>query len=200
MSLYIDIDLLKSSLNIEASSTSYDDHLELAAFAASDAIDLCADTKFQLSDDSNDEARVFTPQGPGMCQIDDLASFTKLEIDRDADGDHELELQLGVHFVLEPANAAGKGWPYRWVKIRQASPRTFPDFEQSVKVTGRYGWLETPQPIVDCTMLLAEQLFKRISESPFGIVSLNAETAARVLRYDPHMTMLLEPYSRVPLA
>lgn len=193
MSLYVDPDDLKLTLGI--TSKDFDDDLERACFAASGAIDEYCDTVFALSDDSNDETRLFTPSGPTVCVIDELASFSELKVDRAGNGQF-LEEWTAADFVFYPENATAKNKPYQWLKARPTSARSFPGYPQSVAVTGRFGWAETPIQIVEATGLVATQLWKRRREAPFGILGLDQQTAARVLRYDPDLCRLLDPFVR----
>lgn len=193
MSLYVDPDDLKLTLAI--TSTTFDNDLERACFAASGAIDECCDTVFQLSDDTNPETRLFSPTGPLVCVFDDCAVLDEIAVDRDGDGVFEEEWTT-AHYVLFPENASAKSKPYQWAKVRASSSKTFPRGPQTVAVTGRFGWAETPWQIIEAAGLLATQLWKRRREAPYGILGLDQQTAARVLRYDPHLMALLEPFDR----
>lgn len=201
MSLYVDPGDLAVTLKISP-EMNLDDDLERACFAASQAIDECCDTTFQLSDSSNDETRLYTPEGPGLVIIDDLATFTSLRVDRDQDGDYEEHWAEWRDFVLERGDGFSR--PYTRISARDWTRRflPFPRSKLSVQVTGRFGWLETPPAIVEATGLLASQLIKRRLEAPFGIVSFGIDqpTAARVLKSDPHLLYLVEPYERNAVA
>lgn len=195
-SFYADVDELKATLSL--TGTTYDADLETAILAVSAAIDECCDTVFQLSDDSNDELRVFTPSGPSVVVFDDLAAFTLLEVDSDGDGVFDTEWTLGSDFVLWPENAAARGRPFNRASVNPRSGKAFPRGPQSVRVTGRYGWPQVPWQIREAAKLLTTQLWKRQRETPFGILSIGIDqaTAARVLRYDPHLQTLIEPFHR----
>lgn len=196
MSLYVDTDGLKKTLGV--TGTPLNDDLDAAAFAASDAIDEMCGSTFALSDGSNDEVRTFTPRGPGLVVFPDLASLTELAVDRGDNGAFAEVWTEGTDFVLVQRDSPREGAPYQWARARQR--RWFPLYEQSVRITGRFGWETTPAAIVEAAGLLATQLFKRKREATFGIVQFNAEVAARIARTDPHICMLLDPYMRSDLA
>lgn len=194
-SFYADLDELKATLSL--TGTGYDNDLERAIRSASAAIDEHCDTVFGLSDDSNDEARLFTPSGPSQVVLDDMASLSTLEVDVSGSGVF-VEWTLGTDFVLWPENAAARGRPFNRAATHPRSGNTFPRWPQCVKATGRFGWPEVPWQVVEAAGLLATQLWKRRRETPFGILTIGIDqaTAARVLRYDPHMQALLHGLCR----
>lgn len=198
MPQYVTPHELAGALRIAAEGDAFDD-LDRACNTASRAVDEVCDSVFGLSDDSNDEVRVFTALSPSLCQIDDAASVTLVEIDR-LESNVWTELDEGTDFVLERVPVASvrpAERPYNRVLVRQSSSKTFPRGAQTVRVTGRFGWSSTPWQIVEATGLLAQQLFKRRQESPFGVLSFQGGDQAavvRILRKDPHICELLEPF------
>lgn len=194
-SLYIDPDDLAVSLKL-TDVDGVEDDLERSCFAASGAIDEYCDRVFQMSDDTNDEARRFTALGPSLCVIDDLASFSQLRLDRAGNGTFGDALTEDVDFVLLTSMKPELDPPYERIRIRQRSMKFFPSYELAVEVTGRWGWLEVPSQIGEAAALLAAQLFRRKTSAVFGIIAVNQQTAMRVLRHDTHLCTLLEPFVR----
>lgn len=191
----MDPDDLATTLSLPSPSS--DDDLERACFAASGAIDEHCDTVFALSDDSNDEIRSFTPLSSRLCQIDDAASITSVDVDTDEDGVANQTWTLGTDFVLERTSTPSVPLAQRpFNRLIARSTKSFPRAEQAVFVTGRFGWSEPPWQVVEAAGLLAQQLYKRRKEAPFGVLSFGIDqpTAMRVLRSDPHLCMLLDPF------
>lgn len=190
MSNYVDLDELKLALGI--TSTEFDDLLEgRYCTAASDAIDELCSTSFKKGTSAVE--RVYTAQGPLLCLVDDMASITEVAVDRSGSGTYtELET---THWFSMPENHAAKNRAIRWLKARPARG-TFPLGDQAIKVTGILGWPKMPTPVVTAAMLLTTQLWKRQRESPHGILGLDQQTASRVLRDDPHLCLMIEPYMR----
>lgn len=201
--LYVTPLELAAALRVAAEGPLLDD-LDRACNAASRAIDEECDTAFALRDASNDEIRYFTPLSTLLCQIDDAASVTSVRVDRNEDGVYEQDWTLDSDFVLvrsSVSSIAPAAKPFNRIKVRQRSGKYFPSGDQVVEVTGRFGWSSTPWQIVEASGLLAQQLFKRRQESPFGIVSFGIDqpTAVRLLRKDPHLCNLLEPFARTEI-
>ena len=193
---YVSAEQLKATMGITTDQWNGD--LERAAFAASKAIDDCCDTVFKLVDESNDQVRVYTPTSPMVVVTDDFAVLTSVFVDSSGNGTFDQEWELGTHFVAFPENAFAKGEPVHYLRP-VAHGRVWPTRPQSVEVTGRVGWLETPWPVVEAAGLLAQQLFKRRREVTFGVLGLDQQQASRVLRSDPHLMMLLDRYMRTNL-
>lgn len=194
---------LAAVLRISAEGPLLDD-LDRACNSASRAVDEICDSCFALRDDSNDEVRYFTPLSSLLCQIDDAAIVTSVRLDMNEDGTYELDWTLDSDFVLERSSVASLPpavKPFNRIKVRQRSGKFFPRGDQVVEVTGRFGWSSTPWQIVEATGLLAQQLFKRRQEAPFGIVSygIDQPTAVKLARSDAHLCMLLDPFGRTEL-
>lgn len=196
-SSYVDTDTLKAILELATSDTSLDDILDAKIAAASDGIDNALGRSFTLSE--ADESRLFTATRPDMVAIDDLATFTSLTVDQDGDGVYEETWTRDTDFTLLPLNVTPAGRPWESIEVRRATGRyTLPFYTGAVKVTGKFGWTQTPAPIVEAATLIAQQLVGR-KDAPFGVLQFtagDAVTAAHIARTDPHINMLLTPYQR----
>lgn len=197
MTVYVDTDTLKASLELTG-STRYDDDLDSAAAAATAAIDNVVNRSFGKS--TEDESRIYTTNGlVSPVRIDDLISLTSLTVDRDGDGTYEETWTVNSDFRLLPLNATTT--PSTHIEVlttgRYALPR-----RGILNVTGRFGWSSPPAPVVEAAGLLATQLFKRKRDAPFGVQAFtigDAAVAAQIARRDPHISLLLQPYNRTPL-
>jgi hypothetical protein len=193
VSNYVDLDELKLVLGI--TGTTYDDVLEKLSAAASDAIDDRCETVFTKK---ADQERVYSPQGPLVCVLDDFVEIELVEVDPWQTGTFSQEWTLGTHYLTWPENHAARKKPIQWLTAPGRS-RFFPSFPQSVRVTGVSGWPSVPPGIEQASGLLAEQLWKRRRETPFGILGLDKVTAARVLGRDPHICEMTDGFARTDL-
>ena len=173
MSLYIDTEDLKATLQIQNTEFA-DDDLDRAAAEASDLVDeICGRT---FGKDTEDTTRYFTPEDPTLLRIDDLVSVTSVAIDRDNDGTYEETLTVGTDFRLGPPNAQVKGEPYTWLEaINGQTLRT----RGYVKIVGTFGWPTVPTTVVSETGIMAAMLVSMYREHPFGIMAF-AEGGMRI--------------------
>lgn len=157
--LYIQPDELKSSLQILDEFEDADDDLQLACEVASRGVEyLTGRLRFYLLGGSNDEVRLYTPDSPILCRIDDLSALTQIDLDQDGDGTYETPL-LASDYLLEPLNAAADGKPWERVVLRGRCSVPLPVEAASVRVTGRFGWATVP--------VEARQLAHRIASLVF---------------------------------
>lgn len=193
---YVSIATLKASLGI--TNTSYDTDLQLAATAASRAIDELGGPGRRFYADTVDVTRKFLPENNGYCVIDDLASLTSLAFQSDT-------WVLDSDFYLEPLNATADGRPSTGVRTiarpfvfsKAEIPPGWAGFDGRITIVGKWGWSSTPEPIQEAAAILATRLFKRVREAPFGIVGLGTDMQAVELgSTDPDVWALVEPYSR----
>lgn len=200
MTLYADTDTLKATLEISG-TTLYDDDLDTAIAAASAAIDNLLNRTFGRS--ATDETRLYSTTGlKSPVHVDDLAAYTSLLVDRDGDGTYEETWTRDTDFRLLPLNASTLNQPWTHIETLRGGNYTLPGTGGVLKLTGRYGWPSPPAPIVEAAALIAEQLFKRKRDAPFGVqaISLGDTTiAAQIARRDPHLSLLLAPYNNTPL-
>lgn len=195
---YVTVAELKVTLNI--SSTTYDDDLTVCASAASKSIEAYTGRRF-WSDTGATWIRYYSPDDWRRVWIDDLQTLTTLTVDQDGDGTFEQTWTEGTHFVLEPINADAETpiRPYESILVRKNSTYSLPaGVEQSVKVTGKFGWAAVPDEIQTAASILAVRLFKRTREAHFGVASFGGDqsTAIRISRTDPDVANLLSGYVR----
>lgn len=185
---------LKATLTLTG-ETFADADIDRALESASRAIDDVCGARRRFYKDGSDQTRYYTPSGRRLVVIDDLADFTTLHTDEDGDGVFETAWTENTMFVFEPLNAELDGQPRQL--IRAVNWEIFPAAARSVRVVGKFGWDATPPAIKTATTILATILLKRMREAPFGIVNLGVDTAARIARFDPQVSMLLDPYRRL---
>ncbi len=188
-STYISTAELKATLTIGSSYADAD--IVVAIDAASRACDGYKDTRFWATT----ESRYYTGcPGEGALHIDALANAATVLFDIDGDGTHETTLTYGTDYYLDPINASNESAPYRRIVLYRQAGKTFPSYDNAVKVTGSFGWPAVPAAVKQATSILAGRLLKRARETPYGIVvvSGDAVAAARLGRIDPDVAFLLD--------
>lgn len=194
---YVDLDVLKSVLNIKTPDRV--PRLEAAAAAATDAINSACDRDFHRpAETAADEERYYTPDRPRTLQIDDVLEIHELATDQTGIGQFTIVWEQNRDFTLEPLNAPLKGRPFERVKVHPLTRFLLIPRPRSVRITGVFGWPEVPPSVVTMCTILATKLYKR-PDAPFGIASFGAEVAMQVLRTDPDYMLLLGDYLRDPI-
>lgn len=197
--LYLTLASLKATLTMTG-TTFADADVTLAIGAASRAVDHVTGRRFWL-DTGTANVRYYTPQSYGLLQIDDLVAMTSVAIDRSGTGTFSESWTSGTDYVLEPYNnpSAQPARPYETLRVRILSGRWLPTYiEQSVKITGQFGWSSVPDDVTAATSILAAKLLRRTREAPFGIVTagIDSGVAMRIARTDPDVYTLLQDYNR----
>lgn len=198
--LYLSPDQLKNTLTM-AGTQFADADITLAIGAASRAVDTICGRRFWLDADAT-QVRYYTPRSYRLLQIDDLVTANPtVAIDRSGIGTFSEAWTSGTDYVLEPFNAPADkpARPYETLRVRMLSGRWLPTYiEQSVKVTGQFGWVTVPDDVTAAAGILAAKLFRRGREAPFGIVTAGIDTgvAMRIARTDPDVYTLLRDYNR----
>ncbi len=191
---YVSLDELKASAELVGFSfADYDARKALGA--ASRGIDEYCGRRF-WSDTGTTNVRYFTPLDSGCVSIDDAITVGTVQVDYDGDGTCETTW-AATDFSLYPLNAAADAKPYEEIRARPWTPRGFPCWNGSVKVTGQFGWTAVPDQVVEATTIIATKLLKRAREAPFGVVGLGIDNVAvRIARTDPDICFLLDPLIR----
>lgn len=194
---YIELEELKTSLDLTGSSYA-DKDIVLCIEAASRALDGATGRRFYLDPDAT-SVRIYTPDSFHQLEINDLVALTSVKVDRTGDGIFEETWTLGTDFILEPINVDQEAKPWERIVTRRLRNRWFPVYiEQSVQVTGQFGWPVVPADIKAATRILATKLVKRVREAPFGVVTVGLEVGSmlRIARSDPDVSPIVEHYSR----
>jgi hypothetical protein len=196
---YLELEEFKKTL--ELAGFSYADmDIRTAIAAACRAVDEICDRRFYVDPDAN-QIRYFTPRRPSSVDIDDLIELTSMQVDTDGDGDVDETWVVGTDFVLEPRNAPLDNKPWERIRLLHASSRLLPQYANSMKVTGRFGWAAVPAVVKSATSIIAAQVLRRMRELPFGAAGagFSAEAAVEIARSDPDVQRLLKPVMRETL-
>jgi hypothetical protein len=197
--VYVELEQLKSTLELTGTRFA-DQDIELGAAAATRAMESGTGRRFWL-DTGTANVQYYTPEMLRLQPIDDLVTLTSVKVDRTGDGVYEETWTNGTDFVLEPLNAATEvpAKPWEQIRVRRYSGRWLPvSIEKSIEVTGQFGWAAVPAPIKAATTVLAEQVVKRMRESPTGVAAMGIDgIAIRVARSDPLIAGTIADYTRI---
>jgi hypothetical protein len=126
---------------------------------------------------------------------DDVSNTSiTIKIDTNADGTYATTLTQGVDYILEPTDAALRGYPY--THARMVGGQTFPlevtPSFPTVQVTAQWGWNAVPSDVNQACVLLAMRQFARLNAA-LGVVGF-ADMAITVRAVDPDVRDLLNQY------
>lgn len=98
--------------------------------------------------------------------IDDATAVTAVATDQDGDGVYETTWTVATDYWLGPRNAPLRGKPYRTINRNLAVGRFgFPAWEDSIQVTGSFGYSATvPDEIRELTLAVAELYARDVME------------------------------------
>ena len=121
-------------------------------------------------------------------------STVTIKIDTAANGTYATTLTQGVDYILEPTDAALRGYPY--VHARMVGGATFPLYVTpsfpTVQVTAQWGWNAVPSDVSQACVLLSMRQFARLNAA-LGVVGF-ADMALQVRAVDPDVRDLLNQY------
>jgi Phage gp6-like head-tail connector protein len=117
-----------------------------------------------------------------------------IKIDTNADGTYATTLTQGVDYILEPTDAALRGYPY--THARMVGGQTFPlevtPSFPTVQVTAQWGWNAIPSDVNQACVLLSMRQFARLNAA-LGVVGF-ADMAITVRAIDPDVRDLLNQF------
>lgn len=194
---------VKSALRLSNNDVTDDGRIGLAVDAASRLIE--RKTRRRFYQDATPSARLFVPESPWLCPVDDFEDTTGLTIAVDYAGDGTFATTWQpTDYQLEPINQLMGGHPWPYTKIRAVKSLTFPIYggiaypmpytQALVQVTARWGWSAVPSEVQKAAIVQSIALLKA-DDAPFGATPF-AETGVVRLKTDLHPTaaMLIEAY------
>lgn len=191
---YVTDAALKARLGI--TDTQDDTRISGAVSTASRSIEKYCRRQFNLA--AGATTRKFYTGSKYRCIVDDFSTTTGLAISAvSVTLGTESETALGsTEYRLEPLDGVREGvtgWP--WWLVRVLGSTTFPTTSQGyVKVTAQWGWATVPAPIIEATLILAEEYFK-LKEAPWGVANWGEFGPIRV-QDNRKLVNLLRDYRR----
>jgi hypothetical protein len=132
--------------------------------------------------------------GGTQITIDDFQSVSALETDNNGDGVFETVWTVGTDYYAGPLNNPVRGKAYTTLYRTSLTGRFyFPAYENSIKVTGIFGYAATaPAPIHELTLLIAELLARPVLD--IGMAG------AQTYKLGTELTVTLKTETLPPLA
>lgn len=188
--LYVTVDELKEILELQGENFA-DAAIEIAVSSASRSCDGYKQTRFYPAAGT----RYYTAdRWDRSVRIDDLVSAT-VAVDRTGDSSFGEAWTEGTEFAFGPANAADLGRPFSRLNLIGTSGRRFPVYLNSIRITGTFGWAETPVDVKQAAIFIANRFLFHMREAPLGVIiaaANDAVAAARLGRIDPDAALLLD--------
>lgn len=206
MTLYASTAQIKAALRI--TDTVDDSLISMAGSAASSLIDgYCQRTFGQTFG-----TRVYAPESPFICQIDDVVNNGSVTVKVSTNLDGVYATTIGTaDYQLEPLNSVMDGLAWPATRIRAVGGYLWgigdwnfyfmeTPMKASVQVIGTFGWPEIPAAITQAAVIQSSRIYKRL-DSPLGVAGFGDLGAIRVSRgLDPDVAMLVQPYVRERVA
>lgn len=178
---------LKANSELNISDATDDTDLGIAITAASRSIDQATGRFFYQT---ASQARYYDANDEWKIWLDDFVSISELAVDDNADGTFPTVWTLGTDYQIGPRNAGsdtGDPEPYQFVRRLPQGRYQFPSnfykyyaptyyrtlgrewTEDTIRVTGIFGWPSVPGDVHKACMIFAARLFKR------GVSALGVE-------------------------
>lgn len=207
---YITPAQLKSTLSLDATDTYADADINMAISAASKAIERACQRRFWV--DATDQVRYYERTNRIMVVIDDLVSVTSVKTDPTGQNNYSENWIEDTDYVFGPLNAAANGWPYETINRLFAGNYIGPPNDEyllpvgryflplgprRIQVTGKFGWPEIPDQVIEATTIFAARLLRRAREAPYSVIGLGFDGASiRIPKMDPDILSLLDGLRR----
>ena len=198
---YATLAQLKTRLGI----TDANDDAALTSALAAASLDLEGGCGRQFNDAGVTSARVYYPDDLVTAIVDDFSTTVGLIVAADFSNAGTYTTTIAAaNDQLEPLNGVvdgTPGWPFYRIRMIQTwwplwltsigYPRT------SIQITAQWGWAAVPAPVVEATLILAEETFK-MKDAPYGVAGFGNYGAVRV-RENPKVYDLVRRYIREPI-
>ena len=131
--------------------------------------------------------------------VDDFFTTTGLVVKTDTAGDGSFATTwtIGTDFAVEPANGIEDGIEgVAMMRLVAAGSKAFVVGRQRLKISTKWGWAATPDPVAQASAVVASALFK-LKDAPLG-QDWNDESSPIAVATNPKLRELLDdtPYSR----
>lgn len=183
---YLTVEELKKT--VELSGLAYADaDITVAIEAASRGLEATYRTRWVLG--APGEVRYYTRSTPTEVPLGDVLSIASVGLDygltySDAGpGDYSTALPP-TDYRTSPVTSGlvstgGTGEPYKHLHlVRGASAVRLPSGTDAIRITGQFGWEQTPAGVKTATTIIATRLLRRTREAPFGIIQVGIDGAA----------------------
>jgi len=171
--------------------------IERSVESASRTIDRMTNRRFYQ--DAVATARYYRATNPYFVIVDDISTTTSLDVDVDIPGDGQYATQfvLNTDYIMDPQNASSLGRP--WTQITRVGSQAIPvctsNLRPTVRITARWGWPAVPVDIVEATLILTADLFKR-KDAVGGVLGISDLGGVRMGALGRDIAAIVRPYRR----
>ncbi len=199
MTTYVSSSAVHDTLEITG-ETYADADINNAIEAASRVIDAYKGTRFFPTA----ETRTYDPPAWGgyafgwrawpSLQIYDMCGLTTVTVDQIGDGSFGSTWIQNTDFYLAPFDAHLTNKPWNEIRLRQQGGQQWPQWDNSIRVGGTFGWSTAPGQVTEACGILANRYLKRIRETPYGMVMIGTDALAmaRLGKIDPDVAFMLD--------
>jgi hypothetical protein len=192
---YVTLVQAKAYLQIPAADTVDDSMLEQIVESASRSIDRIAGRYFYQ--DATTSARYYRAKSPVSLLVDDISTTTAIAVAVTTDGtNYSTAMVYDTDFIVEPFNASAFYRPF--TMLTSLGTKYFPypwNYRPGVRVTARWGWPAVPDDIVEATLILVADLYKR-KDSVGGVLGLSEMGAIRMSPLGRDISAMVRAYRR----
>lgn len=190
---YATLAVVKARLGITDATD--DSKLSTMITAISRAIDEHCCRHFYV--DAANATRYFTAEFADVLYPGDLVSVATLATDSNGNRDYT-NTWTSTDYDLLPYDADDWYKPYTQIATTPQGNYAFtPGLAKGVKIVGKWGWPAVPAPVSEACILMCEKLFLR-RDAIFGVVgSAEVGTLKQVMKEDPEINLLLQPYVKM---
>lgn len=181
---YISFSDFKETLSLYGTSHADDDIIRALA-SASKAIDRHCGRTFDVA---TTQTRLYRPDTSTLIRVDDVQTVTEFAHDSQNNGTYS-DVRASGTYSLRPFNALADDVPFTSIRLISGT------VSNTVRITGSFGWADTPPEVLDATVMIAAAILKRVREAPFGVATFGDETrsAMKIAALDTQVKGLLSP-------
>lgn len=189
---YGTLDQFKTRYGILGVDAARDAQIELNIQGMSRLVDVYCRRRFFTT--TADETRYFTATSfSRLFPPDDINSITSIKTDDDGDGVYE-NTWLTSDYRTMPPNRVADTTPITWLILRPSGVRSFPLYEASVEIVGKFGYCtlaNIPDLVREAALLQSYRWYMR-GDAPFGVVgSAEMGQLRAIAKMDPDFEFAL---------
>lgn len=181
---YLTLDELKKTLKLTGKDYA-DRELEISISAAADALDVVYGGPWTLG--AAGEARYFTPaHSKTVIDLRQVQAVTAVELDEAGGGTYSRTLTFDVDYQLQYRGSKASSPPWDALRLLRSGfayiaafddpvKRPYPWGVDSLRITGTWGWSETPPGVKVAATIIATRMVRRSRDAPFGVVGFDVE-------------------------